>query len=222
MKMSLFIFIVSISFWACKTKPDKVGRGFYNDIVEDLVRHKFYGYYLNREDNEAYGKLVDKYRPLYKNSETDEEYLEIHNEFEEEKNLLEGVFFNGKNSVCYLENDTKYIEKYRFAANLERVPFNNEFTDSDSCVILERLKTHLSYNLNDVKSQYFKIGKAPNDSCEIGRIALSEPFFNKSRNKGLIFCRFRCGGSCGFEKVYLLEKIGSYWIIKDEELISIY
>ncbi|GGD42111.1 hypothetical protein GCM10011514_02570 [Emticicia aquatilis] len=221
MKISLFIFIVSISFWTCKTKPEKVGRGFYNDIVEDLVRHKFYGYYLNRDANDAYGKLVDKYRPLYRKAETDEEYLEIHNEFEEEKNLLEGVFFTGKNSACYLENDTKHIEKFKFAANLERVPFYNEFTDYDSCAILEILKTHLSYSLNNVKSRYFRVGKTPKDSCEIGKIALSEPFFNKNKNKGLIFCRFRCGGLCGFEKVYLLEKIGSYWFIKDEEQISI-
>ena len=182
MKISLFIFIISILFWTCKTKPEKVGRGFYNDIVEDLVRHKFYGYYLNRDDNDTYGKLVDKYHPLYKKVETDEEYLEIHNEFEEEKELLEDVFFNGKNSVCYLENDTKYIEKYRFASNLERVPFYNEFTGSDSCEILGKLKTHLSYNLNDVKSQYFKIGKAPKNNCKIGKIALSEPFFNKENS----------------------------------------
>ncbi len=217
MKISLFIFIVSISFWACKSKPEKVGRGFYNDFVEDLVRHHIHGYLLNYDE---YQNIRKKYTPKYESAITDEEYKEIETQFSKEIDILEEIKFSKDVSKCYVELSDRFNLTFHHWATFYKLPFKDEFPDCDSSTVINTLKKPLSNNLKEVESRFFRIGKTPKDSCEVGRISLSEPFFNKKRDKGIIFCIFRHNGR-GFSSVFLLIKEGSYWFIKDEEQISI-
>lgn len=217
MKISLFIFIISISFWTCKTKPEKVGRGFYNDILEDFVLHHSYATLLNESE---YENIYGKYKPIAENAKSNEQFDEVKRQMDREIDILVERKFSKNVPKCYLELSEKYKLQFNRWATFYKLPFKSEFKKKDSVIILKTLTTPLSNNLRSVHSPFFRIGTVPTDSCKLGKVMFSEPYFNKEKNKGLIFCIYN-HNHMGYSKVFLLIKEGSYWFIKDEEQISI-
>jgi hypothetical protein len=54
-----------------------------------------------------------------------------------------------------------------------------------------------------------------------GYLSFSRVFFNSHRNKGMLFCAYGCGSSCGSLNIVLIKKIEGVWKIQDTVCILI-
>lgn len=219
--MTKYFLIILLIGFSCKHEKVKISKGLHQDLIDDMVRNHFFSHFLG--NHSEYDKLVEKYYKSDSLLKSESDKNENYNEFLDERQEIIEEFMNSKTERCILEIDSNYIKNKRIEYyQFERIPFKKEFIDIDSIEIIKKLRTPMSYDINTINSQYFKFGSLSKNQCDIGKIVLSEPLLNKTKSKGIIFCRFLCGKKCGYETVFFFENIKGVWNITKEEQIGVY
>ncbi|HUM47368.1 MAG TPA: hypothetical protein PLD84_10590, partial [Chitinophagales bacterium] len=120
----------------------------------------------------------------------------------------------------YFQNDTgKFASETRklilsFSSNGQEVIDSiNTIQDRYSSADFQ-LCTAKVLSLREVSNQ--KDGK-----CGIGKVSLSKVFLEKSKDRGILYCNFYCGGLCGYGSILIIEKQNGRWKIIEQRITRI-
>lgn len=185
----------------------------YNDILNALVKKHFYQRYLGT-DFENIGKEFgyNRDKPEYKN-EVEKLRTAVESDTSKQSTICIGSEFSFiKLSQLSIENFNDSIDN---PGDLRSI-FKNISTDYDA--VYDSLTTPQKLSPDYLQSSSFRIG---NRQCDIGMISFSKIFFNKQRDKGLLYNEFVCDEKCGKGEFLWIENNAGLWTITKNERLWI-
>lgn len=179
----------------------------YNNILNGLVKEHFYNLYLGKR----FEKLEEKFS--YKRDKP--EYLI---ELENLKKFIDSDT-SMQSAIC-LRHEFLSIKWTQLG--------QNSFKDSVKFIAgLSKFLGQLSTNHKEVydsltspQKQFLADRfepasyKVKTGNCSIGVISFSNIYFNKVKDRGLLYYEFYCGEKCGKGEVLLIEKKAGLWKIQ--------
>lgn len=228
MQKTLFIILATLVLGSCQNEykicdcnstDDQVK--LYSDILNELVEHHFYSRYLDRDMNQIFNE--------YSSDNADTAKIR------REEIQLQNKLFNDTSKFCNIYLDTAYKPYFnqwtyyqndtgRYAQKIKDLFLT--FSQDGQLVIDSLNSMQLNLEPNDFKlctSKMLSVRdiKTQKGKCEIGIVSFSKVFLDKTKNKGLLYCNFRCGTLCGKGELLLIEKINNQWTITDTIVTTI-
>jgi hypothetical protein len=194
----------------------------YNNILTDLIENRMHGRYLGGKEEE----IREKYD--YDKDETDtariyREFIKAHNDI-----------FNNPSKFCtlYLDTVTRrqfYYDSIRFEQDIEFKDVITKYTNNPRAAVDSLNGLQEKYSPADFGLCTAKIDKIENwkadSTCSFGRLRLSKIVLNDTKDKGLLFYDWHCGGSmglCGHSGIIEFTKGKERWEIADFQYWRVY
>lgn len=196
----------------CESKNEELTA--YSEIVNEIVDHKSYNYYLGKDEERIFEDYVKN------KNEADRIHKKVIR--------LQNKIFNGTSRFCTIYLDTTanrrfgswtYFRKNDTSTFANRVKdifrdfSNNPQQIFDSVGDIQKRYLPGDFTLCTSKMKLLIKGKPENEKCVIGIIRLSKIFFNSAKTKGLLYYEFVCGGLCGYGNLATIEKLNNRWTI---------
>ncbi len=220
----MFLIIVSCDpdKKVCEFTSDKEELVIYNNILTDLVENRMHSRYLGGKEEE----IREKY--YYDKDELDTARIEL--EFIKAHNDI----FNDPSKFCTLYLDTLarpqfYFDSIRFEQDIEFKTLITKYTDNPQAAVDSLNGLQKRYSPADFGLCTAKIDRMENlktdSTCVFGRLRLSKIVLNDTKDKGLLFYDWHCGGSlglCGHGGIIEFIKGKEKWEIADFQYWRVY
>lgn len=202
------------SYKTCTVKIRDDELQLYNDILNELVVHRFGGY-LNIPEGlwEAYGGYsMDS--ASYEDFE--QEIIKLHNKMFNDTSQFVLICFKqelNSSTPAYYRDDLQMSESLWVKAK--------QWLDNSSLnwhSVLDSLSaSQTKYVADDFQLCTAKViphTKGLN-GCDIGYVSFSKVVMNVDQTKAILYFEFRCGSKCGFGDMLMVEKTGIRWTISN-------
>lgn len=212
-----FIILVSCNseYKTCEFESSDEQIKIYNNILNELVDHYFYNFYLGKHEERIFELSAIKDPDT---SKIKKEVIKIQNEL-----------FHDSSRFCTIYLDTifrpqfdpwKYYLSDTSSYTIDRREIISQFSTNGSLVIdsLNAMQANIKpkdFHLCTSRVASLADLKKEKDRCAIGVVAFSKVFLSKSGAKGILYCSFRCGGLCGKGMLLTIEKTEDRRIIID-------
>lgn len=222
---AFYILLLSLIALNCtrdeRAEPSEIRQlQVYNDVLDDLVRNRFYYRYLDSDRLRELQKRYDYDIPGFFDSisyykEFNKLKEEIESDTAKQKSILIGKEFN---------SEFKMLSKYDLSHSSDN-PYQIMIQNSLLAVSPDIQRIYDSLRLpqkhflaKDFYSSAFKISSSKN---EIGAISFSRLFFNSEKNRIALYYEFRCDPDCGFGEILILQIHDGQWVIQERHLLWI-
>lgn len=193
----------------------------YNDILNEIITRRSYNRYLGKDEE----KIFERYaNDMADSLNIDKDVIKLHNKLFGDISrfctiYLDTALKTAFNSWSYFLSDTNsHKSKIRnlinmFSGNGQEIidslnSIQTKYSPHDFELCTANIKSLNELNIDTTK-------------CFIGSIAFSNLILNDTKNKGLLYYEFRCGGLCGYGSLIMAEKIQNEWMIKQSLVIWI-
>jgi hypothetical protein len=219
-RLLCFILVVSIIF-SCKPEYKKcefqTSDDFlkaYNDILNEIITKHSYNIYLGKDEEKIFERYVND---MDDSVNIGRDVVKLHNKLFGDTSRFCTIYLDTSlrpalNPWSYFQSDTSsYRIKIR---NLI-----SEFSDNGQMVIDSLNSTQTKYLSQDFKlciANIRSLNELQIDTakCYIGKIAFSKLILNNTKDKGLLYYEFDCGGLCGYGSIIKIEKVQNNWKIE--------
>lgn len=212
---SFYIFFLLLILINCKrierAEPLVVDQlQLYNDVLDELVRNRFYYLYLGEEamrdlrkefdfpdgfDSLGYHRKFNKLKQEIKSDTSKQRSILLEKEF--------GIGFE-RFSKYIVSDSNKYYDDIR--NSLSAISYNLRSV-CDSLSLPEK-----GFLAKDFHSNAFKISS---NEEEIGAVRFSKLVFNKDNTEAALYYEFRCDADCGMGEILILQNKDGRWVIKE-------
>lgn len=175
----------------------------YNDVLNYLLENRLYYSYLGQ-------KWELLYFDLARNRIDSTTYLKRLNTLKDdvvENDSLKGILYIDGIFEGYTEEikSLDFVKEYNF----------------DFAEVKTQIKKKNFYTVDSLKSNFVKFKRFRNHDLnkqkkgfEVGSISFSKVVFNQSKDLGILYFSFVCGGKCGEGSLALIKKTNDKWIVK--------
>jgi hypothetical protein len=187
----------------------------YNDVLNDLIVNRFYGYLGKAFDEhpDNYGEGDD-----FDTARYNRDRVKYHNQIFNDSSYFQSLCLDTVLKSTSLKDWQDYLQN----SNPDYATNSTIFSDLVDAVQPDRDQA-ISL-LNEPQAQY-----KPGDfhlcvarlipykrfyDWDIGKIAFSKIIFHSTDNRALLYYEYMCGGKCGFGEVLLVEEMNGHWIIR--------
>ncbi|MBC6610063.1 hypothetical protein H8B15_03960 [Hymenobacter sp. BT507] len=241
----LILFVLIFLFYSCKGQSTNDIPQFkknndlvysakqikvYNDILNDLIKNHFYGYYLGDASDTLYSKN-NRVRTDTSAINTDARILTL-------------ALLSDSTKLCtiYLNEDpaSEKILSWKIDMNTsygQKIEnMLKKYSDNVSGIITKLSMRQSLYKSKDFHSSIARISSVYNmkeynidtrtirgkeDKCVVGIVSLSNIVLNKNKDKGIMYYEFYCGGRCGRGELAEIEQVDGRWHIVNTEMFWI-
>ncbi len=194
----------------------------YNNIMTDLIENHMHGRYLGGKEEEI-RERYDYHNKVVDTARINIEFVKAHNDI-----------FDNPSKFCTLYLDTVarpqfLYDSVRFDQDLEFKTLISEYTDNPRAAVDSLNALQRRYSPDDFglcTSKIDRIENWKNDStCSLGRLRLSKIVLNDTKDKGLLYYDWHCGGSlglCGHSGIIQFMRRTKKWDIIDFKYWSVY
>jgi hypothetical protein len=192
----------------------------YSEVLNDLIEHSFYNLYLGPDEE----KIFKAY------AEAPADTVKINREVIQLQNKLFGD--TGRFCIVYLDTTSIKFNQLSgtqkdtsvFAMQLRKII--QEVTDLslslyDTIGSVQTTYLPQDFNLCTAKMKMLPKSRSDSNVCTIGKVRLSKIFFNPTKDRGIMYYEFICGGLCGHGDIIVIEKLKGRWNISKCKMIWI-
>lgn len=210
------------------TDPQKL---LYNQILTELIEHRFYNYYLAKDASETIDKMA-----VARVSVPKIERLEVRyqNQLFNRKSHFKTIYLDTVSRSSFARSIDLHLNSSginsRFAAKINallgRVAPRHEAAAATQLNTLQTVMVPADFQLCTAKIAYaapfikFANGNEA-DAHQFGRIRFSNIVFNADKTQALLSYDWSCGGKCGLGELLVVHRVAGKWRIKDTEMLWI-
>lgn len=190
-------------------------------------------------DTNYYDVPIDMFKLILSDSIEQKNYLnDLQNtSYPEDKELVVGIYDRFTLPVNF-ENDIRFyhdhffqlVKKKTFLIGYDDIIFelieskgitdrNPKFLNVNKINKVWRFKLRSLKELEDENLDY---AKKTDKSVYVGTLFFSRCYFNKQKNKGIIFASFNRGSDCGVDYMLFVRKQNYKWEVIRRETLSVY
>jgi hypothetical protein len=200
----------------CESNNDELKA--YSEILNELVEHSFYNFYLGTDEERVFKEYAKA--PL-DTIRINREVVRLQNTIFDDTGRFCIVYLDTSvrkfNQMSGLQKDTSDYAMQLRSLIQEVADFSPSICDTIGAVQTKYLSR--DFTLCTSKIKMLSDNKSDSNACIIGKVRLSKIFFNPSKDKGIMYYEFVCGGLCGHGNVILIEKVNGRWDIIKSKMV---
>jgi len=198
----------------CEYQTDDRQLKVYNDVLNDLIAHRFYNGYLAKAFEEHpydYGEGQD-----FDTARFNRDRVKYHNQIFNDTSYFQNIYLDTALRHSYWDDYFPKTSSDSTPQVPELMELFDAFKDSPLLIIDTLTLAQSQYRPSDFHLcvARLKLYKRPYD-FSIPRVSFSKIFFHPSKPQAMLYYEFICDTKCGFGEVLLAEEVNGHWIIKD-------
>lgn len=177
----------------------------YNTILNDLIENNIYNKHLGQK-----AELI--FYDLTREKIDSTTYVKKINDLKDQ--ILVSDSLKG---ILYINDKPQLFERHKIEVKSLTFPEDAKFNLSDLDFSINK---NPSFRVSDLKSKFVKLkSKSDIDSYsfntfKVGELTLSNIYFNKKEDYGILYFGFVCGEKCGEGNIILIKKDSIKWVVK--------